>query len=159
MDKGSIIQWCASKNNIKMDNKHLKMLIYYSVDSYKWKHRQYHMHLVAVIKSRWQVLAQVWRDVQPSWKTMSQFLRMRPSHHMTQQLYFENVPERIENTCPHRNIYMKTPRSTIQSSRKLLISVWSLGDHSMSIRNKEYCFNNNKKKVLKSKQTTAKTQQ
>ena len=35
MDKGSIIQWCASKNNIKMDNKHLKMLIYYSVDSYK----------------------------------------------------------------------------------------------------------------------------
>lgn len=65
---------------------------------------------------------------------------------MTQQLYFENVPERIENTCPHRNVDVNTPKSTIQSSRKLLISVRSLGDHSMSIHNKEYCFNNNKKK-------------
>ena len=26
VDKGPIIQWLASKNNIKMDNKHLKML-------------------------------------------------------------------------------------------------------------------------------------
>lgn len=149
MDKGPIIQWRASKNNIKMDNKHLKMLIYYPVDSYKWKHRWYHMHLVAVIKSRWQVLAQVLGDVQPPWKTVSQFLRVRPSYHMTQQLYFENVPERIENTCPHRNVYMNTPRSSIQSSQKLLISVRSLGDHSVSTHDKEYCLTTIKKSFKK----------